>query len=101
MFSFCDIYLSSTIIIQIEIPDNIRSQILLGRWGHTATTITHCEGLEEMFMFGGCPGYYEFVWKVKRDQNYPRIAGPISFIFGELSYIHYGDHEFHLLFYHA
>lgn len=34
-------------------------------------------------MFGGCPGYYEVVWEVKKDEDYLRLAVPLSFVFGK------------------
>ena len=55
--------------------DSIQRQ--LERWGHTFTAITHSEGLVEVIMFGGSPGYYE----VTRDVE--RLSFPVSFIFGE------------------
>ena len=48
-------------------------------------------------MLGGCPGYYEFVWKMKTEANYPRLAVPVSFIFGTMNF-NYQTQQLKLMF---
>ena len=69
------------VAVQVEIPDNIRCH--LGRWGHTTTTITHAEGLEEVLMFGGSVRLYEVDWEVKTDEGCSSLVVPMFFIFGK------------------
>ena len=61
-------------------------QRFFGRWGHTATTINHSEGLEEVIIYGGSPGYYEVTWEVYKKEDFLRMAYPASLIFGEPYY---------------
>ena len=74
--------LIKSILLKVMIPDdNIQNQ--LGRWGHTFTAITHSEGLIEVIMFGGSPGYYEVTWDVYKGKDFHRLSIPVSFILGE------------------
>ena len=68
---------------KIKLPDD-GIQNLLGRWGHTFTAVTHSEGLVEVIMFGGCPGFYEVSWDVYKRKDFNRLSFPVSFILGEL-----------------
>ena len=69
-------------MLKVKLPgDNIKQQ--LGRWGHTFTAITHLEGLIEVIMFGGSPGYYEVTWDVYKRKDFKRLSIPISFILGK------------------
>ena len=70
--------------LKVKLPesdDDIQNQ--LGRWGHTFTAITHSEGLVEVIMFGGSPGYYEVTWDVYKREDFSRLSFPASFILGE------------------
>ena len=72
------------IFIKVELliaDESIQRQ--LARWGHTFTAITHSEGLVEVIMFGGSPGYYGVSWDVYKRKDFGRLSFPASFIFGE------------------
>ena len=85
----------SFLLQKVELPiddDSIWSQ--LARWGHTFTAITHSEGLIEVIMFGGSPGYYEVTWDVYKGKDFRRLSFPISFILGKpkhfyVQFLHY------------
>jgi hypothetical protein len=76
--------INSLCLHKVELPtkdDSIRGQ--LARWGHTFTAITHSEGLIEVILFGGSPGYYEVTWDVYKGKEFQRLSFPVSFILGE------------------
>ena len=64
-------------ILQVTLPDG-----LLPRWGHSATVISLCQGLEELILFGGSTD--DFVHG-KHDSRYSRIAETTIITFGEYS----------------